>query len=484
MVYFLLLPLLWILRAIFNDVDPIYLSRLFMIDPMLALRALLREHRVVIQAIQEFCTMGAFVLATAWFIRNRGTLRTQRIQQLFFISYTFIGALSALQYAGFLEALFPQRWSFWMGIQRFGGLFTDPNALGLCAALCVLLGLHFVQQQRSLFAAFAVFLWGFLGLVSGSRTFFLITVGAFVLCLVPVVMTYYRSTKHRTRLVICVLFGVLSIPLALMLLASSTNLTGVQRLAKLMDPATVMQELSSRAVFFRVNLALFAEHPWFGVGFNNFDRHFVATSTALGFATERWQDNPNSFYLGICSELGLAGLLLFLLGIFRVQWRWSTNEQFLTAGGYAFFLALIVGCHLDFIEVALLAPCVVQACIGTSSSLFPRMRGAALCILAAGAIFLMMKPQGAAGYYRRDDGIYVRRSAHVSLTCGKPVIVDAPLLTRGREPCTVVIGGQSVELVDATPVEVAIPACEKEQLVEVSCSRFFLADRPYCVRLR
>jgi O-antigen ligase len=484
MVYFLLLPLFWILRAIFDDVDPIYLSRLCMIDPMLAVRALFREHRIIIQALQELCTMSIFVLGTAWFVRNRDTIRAQRIHQLLFTVYTFIGVLSVLQYAGFLTAVFPQRWSFWMGIERFGGLFTDPNALGLCAALCVLIALQSIQQRRSAFYVCALLVWCFLGLVSGSRTFVLITVGAVVLFFIPAVIAFYRSTKHRTSLVLCILLGVLCMPFVVSLLASYTNLTGIHRLAKLMHPATVVEELSSRAVFFRVNLALFAQHPWFGVGFNAFDRAFAATSAALGFATGRWQDNPNSFYLGICSELGLAGLMLFLLGIFHVRWRWSTNDQFLTAGGYAFFLALIVGCHLDFIEVSLLAPCVVQACIASVSPMSLHMRRAAVTVLILAAIFLVLKPHGAAGFYRRDDGIYVRRVAHISLPCGKTIIVDAPLLSKGREPCTVMIGGQSVKLIDATPIEVSLPACEKEQLVEVSCSRFFLADRPYCVRLR
>ncbi|MEZ4682497.1 MAG: O-antigen ligase family protein, partial [Caldilineaceae bacterium] len=83
----------------------------------------------------------------------------------------------------------------------------------------------------------------------------------------------------------------------------------------LISQSEVLDEASFRGRLSEVTVAvqMFADHPVAGVGYDNFDVHYLNYSQYLGLDTRREERQAHSLYLEIAAETGLAGILTFLL---------------------------------------------------------------------------------------------------------------------------------------------------------------------------
>jgi len=58
---------------------------------------------------------------------------------------------------------------------------------------------------------------------------------------------------------------------------------------------------------------MFADHPVFGVGLNNYSENYQKYSREIGLDPRREQRDPASLYLQLLAEQGLIGISIFLL---------------------------------------------------------------------------------------------------------------------------------------------------------------------------
>jgi len=65
----------------------------------------------------------------------------------------------------------------------------------------------------------------------------------------------------------------------------------------------------------KVMLRAFIRHPWFGTGLGSFHANYYENlAWALSTGGDKYADPPASFFLMIASELGLAGVVVILVG--------------------------------------------------------------------------------------------------------------------------------------------------------------------------
>lgn len=83
-----------------------------------------------------------------------------------------------------------------------------------------------------------------------------------------------------------------------------------ERFISALDPE-VDKTAHSRLVFWEAGIKMFEHHPLVGVGINNFAITRLEDYSQLGFSNKAWV--PHSIYIQCLSELGLAGMVPFLV---------------------------------------------------------------------------------------------------------------------------------------------------------------------------
>ena len=112
--------------------------------------------------------------------------------------------------------------------------------------------------------------------------------------------------------------------------------------------------LFSREVFFSAAATLVARFPFFGVGPGRFHEFFPDVVRMLQIPLGTWTDNANNYYLSVLSETGLLGFLAVLFFLAHLR---PSNTEFGVAARQSLMvllLLLMVGPHLQFVEVSLL----------------------------------------------------------------------------------------------------------------------------------
>lgn len=261
---------------------------------------------------------------------------------------------------------------YWREIGRPSGTFTDPNSLGIGAYLLIVFFLQELKERSGKFrsiAAIGVGLWIVVGMLSGSRAFIL---GA-------VVLTVFVAGRMSRRLVAGMLVIFLLSTLIFNLMPKETrevftsNLpTSLSRVVRTLDVSHATGELNSRSIFFDANFQMWKQAPFLGVGWGNFQREFRSIRAERDYNVGGWNDNPNSFYLGVLSELGLIGLISMLVAAtaFRIR---PPAEEVPLGGAIGFLAQLLIGAHLYFPEIAAISALIFsQAFVLTHSMNFWR----------------------------------------------------------------------------------------------------------------
>lgn len=373
---------------------------------------------------------------TTWDLLSRATLFTLLTSSLsvnaeerrafghgIILGVAAASSLAILYALGFDGIALQSQTSFWTKINRTSSTLTDPNALGLMAALALWTfalcpkALRFPWPASALTVALIV--CG--GLVSGSRSFILsaIFLGASLL--------WVRSR----RLAVFAFLGGLAGMLALNLFAAAFP-DSYQAALSAPIPESLRRVLSSllvaqwptaffsRTVFSQISFSLISEHPLYGIGADRYRDYVQLFSSRLALGIGSWSDNANNFYLGLLAELGGVGFVAALATVISRRFQPEAG-LFGRLAILSFAALLLTGPHVEFPEVLatsslLLATCTVCA---------PRR---ALSGLGGAAVFLLVGMPGALherGVYAwKNDGSEISRwlspSAEVEATCPEP----------------------------------------------------------------
>ena len=284
-----------------------------------------------------------------------------------FIFGLALGSLSALavlllQLMNLFPGLNYNRTAFWVFTGRYSGTFSDPNALGVMAAILVPLFWHFPAERRGLLYRLTAMLLFCFAPWSGSRTFW---VGMFMwFCFL-----LYWSLKDRPRsaksgsfylrgaLMLVPLVALIALfvnPTANRFLQENTASPGLHRLLQTLNPAEASAMVSSRLLFSRIAIKVWRGAPLLGVGLARFYELQEGAAKAIGVELGTWRDNANNFYLQILAEGGLVGLSLMLFAFF-LFWRGLSGGKRQSLGLMRFCLLsaailLLTGPHLYFDE--------------------------------------------------------------------------------------------------------------------------------------
>jgi uncharacterized membrane protein YhaH (DUF805 family) len=314
-----------------------------------------------------------------------------------------IGALIAALYAivqwcGLIPVSLQNQSEFWTSIHRVSGLATDPNALGVTLALAVwcLFCMYPRHQRISTRDLLWLLVLVIAGLVSGSRTF-LIATGLLVISLAFLYArrVFVGAVLSLAALVCVVTLLDASTP-ALTVLSNSTAVPeGIKRGISSISLLRLGETFFSRLVFLDVTLEMWRRNPWYGVGADAYRSYVVPVGSQVG-TLKHWSDNANNFYLGLLAELGVIGILAFLVSIVSRRWSDSPNRALLALSVLTIGVLLIVGPHVDFPEVLIL----VAFLIGISTS--ARLRGR----ISHGYLVAILLLAGIIGAGRREHGVY------------------------------------------------------------------------------
>lgn len=194
-------------------------------------------------------------------------------------------------------------------IIRAYGTFPHPNMLAGFLLICFILGLY-------LFSNTAKAKWLILGglFLILLALFFTSSRIGWVLALMSLLTYALFHVKQKE-------WAKIYFIAALAIISSATILIGYRPffVSRATD-SLASNANSSRTFFDQFGLKIFQSHPVLGVGIGQYIPEMIS-----GFKLEPWQyQPPHNIFLFIAAELGLIGLILFVLTlyeIFRIAWR-------------------------------------------------------------------------------------------------------------------------------------------------------------------
>jgi O-antigen ligase len=368
---------------------------------------------------------------------------------------------------------------FWRSVNRYSGSFSDPNAFGVFVPLVLPFIAYAATLYNRTWIKVLLLLAGlalvFLGFYSGSRSFFLGLAG----------ISFLTLMRWRQSVALVLLFLVAPLIVLLVSLSGGTvdeHLpSGVVRILHSLDFSNLSEAIHSRLVFLKIGVAVFLDHPLIGAGPGNFP--FVAPEYAaqLGLGTGAWTDNPNNFYLGIAAELGLLGIVLFVLSVgnlrFKKSLKDSTREAYFLDSFIVLLILLFLGPHVFFMEILFLGAFAASQSIESvqvkKSAPMGRLLLSIVLIIAAG-IGARYGERGlyfwegdAYGFFRWTHGrsySFVRCTEQkevISLRAGNPDMAHRPIEIRVYQNGSL-IGNHLLS--DSTPREVVIDCSNRKGL--------------------
>lgn len=195
-------------------------------------------------------------------------------------------------------------------------VFEAQNANGYAAAvgLGLLSGLYFTGKGHPWWLRVTGFLGiGFLTVplvLAQSRSAWLATITAMI------VFIWHSRNRWRNFLLIAATGAVLW---SVIYYSGLVNYSVVTRA---MDVVKVRERGSDRFDIWQAGAGMFLDHPLAGVGFNQFPRQFNSyRAMTPGIRHDMFSNrDPHSMYVGVTTELGLAGITLLLILVWSI-WR-------------------------------------------------------------------------------------------------------------------------------------------------------------------
>lgn len=314
--------------------------------------------------------------------------------------------------------------SFWSAINRLAGTMSDPNALGVFLGLVLWIVTILVsQKQLSPQAAVGgvpiIVVSGFL---SGSRSFAL-SAGLLLVCLA---WSHFRSLRYWA------IAGAVSLVTLISVLDSRTSLVqdiasssgvpeGIRRTVTSLSLPRIEESLYSRSVFLSLSVAMMKSAPLFGVGPERYRGQVTAVAEKANIPLNGWTDNSNNFYLGIIAELGIIGLLAFLLSALARRFKTEVEAPYGKMAIASFGVLLLTGPHTDFPEVLALSAALV-AYATTSSPVLSQTRIRTIGLLfGVGCLAPSWRECGVFDWQKTNLGVHrwLSNHAHIIAPCSE-----------------------------------------------------------------
>lgn len=288
-----------------------------------------------------------------------------KINNSFYIG--LIISLSVSMLLGFLEVIGfdsgVKTADFWLNQGRYSFTFSDPNAFGLFALISITLLFDYSRKQevnyRRVLYGFVILLF-LLGLYSGSRTYIL----GFILILLIFLFQKRKKVFCIISLLILAIFISHNILIeccsSYIILVKSILPQGIHRVVDVLAISNLKETFFSRFIFNKINLAVIFDYPVSGVGFNHFRSIMPEYKSVLDSSIGTWSDNSNNFYLGLISECGIIGLFSLLL--VSLKFKLQRNSKIITITSFVFLFLLVLGPHVEFIEIMLILAVLFSQC--------------------------------------------------------------------------------------------------------------------------
>ena len=303
-------------------------------------------------AIREsLLSFGALASGAAFFLLMRRSGAAIRRQTLV-AALTGTGIAAAAAILQRFDLLPAERNSFWKMTGRLSGGASDPNSLGMVAALALVLAAPFLRGPgRRWPALLAAALFAAALILSGSRSGLLLILAS--LLLLPALRQ--RARTPRTLAVAAAAGAILLV--ALWLLGGSRGALGGRLIDTLDSSRPVAARVSARPILWRASWRLFRQHPIQGAGMGVFLWRLPDLLRAEGLRLKA-RDNPGSAYFQALAETGILGValtLFFAVALARdAVRRVARGDASSEAGGVAtaaalgalsFLICLGVGSH-------------------------------------------------------------------------------------------------------------------------------------------
>ncbi len=331
--------------------------------------------------------------------------------------------ISSLQLFSPKAALFINQNAYWDSLHRLTGTFSDPNAFGIFAVLTLPLVLSGIAVRSGAGKWLSVVVFALLLVVapfSGSRSYFagIFFYVIFVAFSHKRIYVYSAVTAFAVAVAL-INFWHLNAPESYASVLLSLP-TGVTRVVETLDFETARAALFSRLVFSKISWAVFNDHPFFGIGLSTYRNYVPEYARVLQLGTGAWTDNPNNFYLGILAELGFFGAVALILTILNLRLN-SSSTKTERASVYCLGLLLLLGPHLEFNEISILAAVLIGSALTPRKSSFPlRSIGLTSLFGLIAAIHYYHQERGMYAWEPNMDGSLARwteRSAQFVLRC-------------------------------------------------------------------
>ncbi len=343
--------------------------------------------------LQKFMENAILAFVVVFFVQRPSSLR--RVIWVLLAAGIFMGTISVFQN---LTSTFGNNyWGFggWgeattagTSSHRLTGPYGNPNGYAQVLVLLVPLALDRLWHEKELrFRLLA----GYALAVCALTIFFTYSRNGFITLVFTLGFLVVMRRPRIIPLALSVAFGFI---LILFLPASYT-----QRITTLFQfSSSSTNHISDVSFQGRIseNIAawmMFRDHPFFGVGLDNFQVNYQDYSRQIGLDSRRDARSPASFYLELLSEQGLVGTAIFLAFmaiVFRSVWRarhlfqfiGMKNEEYMSLAflsglaGYMVFYISKNSAYPNVFWILLgIAFSIAQVAENRANSLSPKFRG-------------------------------------------------------------------------------------------------------------
>ena len=212
-------------------------------------------------------------------------IRVMMAASLFLIVYLLVRTPFSQWFSGFLGH----------------GTGYNTNDIGLSVAICVLLSFYeaHVRGRRICYALTALSL--FAVILTSSRKGVLMSIFGVIL----IAVFNYRARKYMLR-VLCILAGMVLLVFLIYQIPPLYRAIGMRidaMLSYFLEDQAVDYSISLRRYFIDIAKSILREHPFFGIGLNNFSYYVRSYGTTLTYC--------HNNYWEIAAGLGIVGLVTY-----------------------------------------------------------------------------------------------------------------------------------------------------------------------------
>jgi O-antigen ligase len=192
------------------------------------------------------------------------------------------------------------------------------NNTALILVVIIPMALYLVRGKSSNFWRIIGFTYLATSLIAIALT---LSRAAFVLLLIVTIVESWEFLRKRTGLlwiVLAVMVALIVITFVLPVDIIAARLATITpTLSYLIDPqesSNLPGSITTRGYIYRVGLTIFSNHPFLGVGLDNFGISYQEYQYIVPGADRiiNFKNNPHSIYIGFLSKLGIVGLLLLI----------------------------------------------------------------------------------------------------------------------------------------------------------------------------